>query len=250
MRNLTAIKNKAINCSDIIQDLIAFSNYLRKSAEYNLNKLTFTFKAWLSILFISLLSSCTTDNINVIDDNDPISVTNISRLKIENYVNRLFIDLIGREPLKVELGPEVDTLKVRELSRDSRLDLINRLMQDTSFRIGERSYKAAFYLNLYNLAKVRCLEGVSDEEISYYMGLFLSDAMRDSMNGNWDDFYGKLNQIRKLQNVLQSQADLYNGDISYNQIFQFLVDNHIYGIINMNNIFFKFSMLLVFENGS
>ena len=211
-------------------------NYL--SNPQSNNKRVLTFKTWLSLFIISLLSSCTTDNLNDIDDNDPISVTNISRLKIENYVNRLFIDLIGREPLKVELGPEVDTLKVRELSRDSRLDLINRLMQDTSFRIGERSYKAAFYLNLYNLAKVRCLEGVSDEEISYYMGLFLSDAMRDSMNGNWDDFYGKLNQIRKLQNVLQSQEDLYNGDISYNQIFQFMVDNHIYGIINMNTFNF------------
>jgi len=49
---LTAIKNKAINCSDIIQDLIAFSNYLRKSAEYNLNKLTFTFEAQLYELLI------------------------------------------------------------------------------------------------------------------------------------------------------------------------------------------------------
>jgi hypothetical protein len=77
--------------------------------------------------------------------NNPASVTNISRLKIENYVNRLYIDLVGREPLKTELKEESDTLKARELSRDARLNLITRLMEDTSFRIGERSYKAAFY---------------------------------------------------------------------------------------------------------
>ncbi|HNA63871.1 MAG TPA: hypothetical protein PKZ51_04070, partial [Saprospiraceae bacterium] len=85
----------------------------------------------LMALCLVILKSCTKDHINVITDNDPISVTNISRLKIENYVNRLFIDLIGREPLKVELGPEVDSLKAKELSREARLELINKLMQDT-----------------------------------------------------------------------------------------------------------------------
>ncbi|HMW38334.1 MAG: hypothetical protein K1X68_06525 [Saprospiraceae bacterium] len=192
----------------------------------------------LMALCLVILKSCTKDHINVITDNDPISVTNISRLKIENYVNRLFIDLIGREPLKVELGPEVDSLKAKELSREARLELINKLMQDTTFRIGERSYKAAFYLNLYNLAKVRCLEGVSDEEIQREMGLLISDAMRDSMDGKWDRFYSRLNQIRKLQVLLQSQVDLYNQDINYHQVFSYLVDNSIYDVINMNTFNF------------
>ncbi|MEP7197966.1 MAG: hypothetical protein ABI851_15715 [Saprospiraceae bacterium] len=191
-------------------------------------------------LFFALVyfNSCTKDNIIVIGDNDPVSVTNISRLKIENYVNRLFIDLIGREPLKVELGPEVDTLKVKELSREARLDLINRLMDDTIFRPGERSYKAAFNLNLYNLAKVRSLEAVTDEEIQSEMGILISNAMRDSMDGKWDAFYAKLNQVRKFQNLLQSQNDLYFGDIQYHQVFTFMVDNAIYDVINMNTFNF------------
>ncbi len=203
-----------------------------------LMKINFRFNWILCFVVFNLLFSCTKENINVITDNDPISVTNISRLKIENYVNRLFIDLVGREPLKVELGPEVDTLKERELSRDARLNLINKLMQDTSFRIGERSYKAAFYLNLYNLAKVRCMEGVSDEEIQREMGMLISDAMRDSMDGKWDRFYYKLNEIRKFENLLQSQEDLYNEDIKYNQIFGYMVDNKIYDVINMNTFNF------------
>ncbi|MEO5581736.1 MAG: hypothetical protein ABIR66_03525 [Saprospiraceae bacterium] len=190
------------------------------------------------IFTIVLFSSCTKDQINIIEDNDPVSVTNISRLKIENYVNRLFIDLIGREPLKVELGPEVDTLKVNELSRGARLDLINRLMEDTSFRLGEKSYKAAFNLNLYNLAKVRSLEAVTDEEIQIEMGILISSAKRDSMEGKWEGFYKKLNQVRKFQNLLQSQNDLYNGDIQYHQIFAYMVDNGIYDVINMNTFNF------------
>ncbi len=191
------------------------------------------------IFFLLILfQSCTKDNINIITDNDPISVTNISRLKIENYVNRLFIDLVGREPLKTELGPEVDSLKSKELSREARLELINKLIQDTSYRIGEGSYRAAFYLNLYNLAKVRSLEGVTDEEIQREKGFLITDAMRDSMDGKWDRFYAKLNQIRKLEVLLQSQIDLYNEDIAYHQLFIYLVDNRIYDIINMNTFNF------------
>ncbi|NOT36695.1 MAG: hypothetical protein HOP11_04905 [Saprospiraceae bacterium] len=204
----------------------------------SIKKVIRTIKGVQFFFFILLFIGCTKENINVIKDNDPISVTNISRLKIENYVNRLFIDLIGREPLKVELGPEVDTFKVKELSRQARLDLINRLMQDTTFRIGERSYKAAYYLNLYNLAKVRCIEAVSDEEISREMGMLISDAMRDSMDGKWDAFYKKLNEVRKLQNVLQCHDDHFNGDIRYHQVFKFMLDNRIYDIINMNTFNF------------
>lgn len=201
-------------------------------------KLHTSFMVLSAMLLTLLFSSCSKENINLITDNDPISVTNISRLKIENYVNRLFIDLVGREPLKLELGPEVDSLKVKELSREARLDLINRLMQDTSFRVGERSYQAAFYLNLYNLAKVRCMEAVSDEEIQREMGMFISDAMRDSMEGNWDSFYKVLNEVRKFQDLLESQNDLLNGNIKYHQMFAFMVNNHIYDIINMNTFNF------------
>ncbi|MBK7810037.1 MAG: hypothetical protein IPO62_00990 [Saprospiraceae bacterium] len=187
---------------------------------------------------ISLFSTCTKEKINIIDDNDPTSVTNISRLKIENYVNRLFIDLVGREPLKTELGVEVDTLQANELSRDARIALIDRLMTDDSFREGERSYKAAFYLNLYNLAKVRCLESVTDGEIQMRMGQLIGDAMRDSMAGNWELFYTRLEILRKYQNLLDSQHDLYDGHIQYHQMFTFLVNNSVYDLINMNTFNF------------
>jgi len=210
---------------------------MKKTIRANLGLSCRSFNGVLGILLLFSMS-CTRDHINVIDDNDPASVANISRLKIENYVNRLYIDLVGREPLKTELKEEADTLKARELSRDARLDLITRLMEDTSFRIGERSYQAAFYLNLYNLAKVRCLEGVTDEEIQMKMGLVLNDAMRDSMNQNWKGFYAKLDILRRYQDVLESQQELQEGHIAYHQMFTFMVNNGIYDIINMNTFNF------------
>lgn len=191
-------------------------------------------------ILISVLAffSCTKERVNVITDNEPISVTNISRLKIENYVNRLFIDLVGREPLKTELQEEVDTLRFNELSRESRLRLIQKLMNDDSFREDEESYKAAFILNLYNLAKVRCLEGVADDEIKQFMGILEFGAKVDSIEGNWDAFYSKQNEIRKYQNLLDSKDFLYQGHITYNQMFAYVVNNGVYDRINMNTFNF------------
>ena len=80
------------------------------------------------------------------------------RLKLKNYVNRLFIDLIGREPTDEEQTIEANILNDNDLSREIRLDLINRLMTDTSFSPNEGSYQEAFCNNLYFLAKIRCLE--------------------------------------------------------------------------------------------
>jgi hypothetical protein len=61
---------------------------------------------------LAILLSCETD-IVVVDGNTPYSTFNISDIKIENYVNRLYIDIVGREPLDDELVTEVNRLKVQ-----------------------------------------------------------------------------------------------------------------------------------------
>jgi hypothetical protein len=199
-------------------------------------KSRFSFVGWLVLLagFIS----CTKENIIVVPDNEPVSYTNISRLKIENYVNRLYIDLVGREPLKSELTVEADSLQSRELKREARVELIEKLMSDTTFREGESSYRAAFYLNLYNLAKVRCLEGVSDEEINQNMGILRFGARIDSLESNWDAYYKKQEALRRYQHLLDAQQHLLQGDITYNQLFAFIVHNGVYDRINMNTFNF------------
>jgi hypothetical protein len=123
------------------------------------------FPVFLITLVLAMLLSCTTTELVVVDGNTPYSTFNISDIKIENYVNRLYIDIIGREPLDDELAAEVERLKAGDLKRETRDSIIYRLMTDTTYRENEFSYKAAYVQNLYNLAKVRCLEGVADSEI-------------------------------------------------------------------------------------
>jgi len=185
-----------------------------------------------------MILSCTTEELVVIDGNTPYSTFNISDIKIENYVNRLYIDIIGREPLDDELVQEVNRLKAGGLKRETRDSIIYKLMTDTTYRENEFSYKAAFVQNLYNQAKVRCLEGAPDSEIELRISILKFGALQDSLEGNWDGYYAKQNEIRRNQATLDSRQSLYDGLIEYHQMYAFMIDNTIYDIINMNTFNF------------
>ena len=184
-----------------------------------------------------LITSCT-EGVNPVDGNEPYSSFNISDIKIENYVNRLYIDLIGREPLDTELVAEVAFLKESDLNRESRETIIRKLMNDTTYRPNEFSYKAAYVQNLYNLAKVRCLEGAPDGEFQLRIGIARAASIKDSLLGNWDSYWKQLNQIRRYQAVLSSRQALYDGLLKFHQVFAFMVDNGVYDVINMNTFNF------------
>jgi hypothetical protein len=183
------------------------------------------------------LISCS-EELVVIDGNPPYSTFNISDIKIENYVNRLYIDIIGREPLDGELTTEVNRLKSGGLKRATRDSIIMRLMTDTTYRENEFSYKAAYVQNLYNLAKVRCLEGAADSDIQLRIGILKNGALKDSLEGNWDAYFRKQNEIRRNQAALDSREALYDGLIRYHQVFAFMIDNGVYDLINMNTFNF------------
>ncbi|HLF64801.1 MAG TPA: hypothetical protein VI603_13650 [Saprospiraceae bacterium] len=188
-------------------------------------------------LGLIMLLSCSKDLV-VIDGNPPYSVTNISDIKINNYVNRLYIDLIGREPLDHELIVEVERLKAGGLKRETRDSIITVLMTDTTYRENEFSYKAAYVQNLYNLAKVRCLEGASDGDIQLRINVLKFGALQDSLEGNWDAFYRKQNEIRRNEAALESRQALYDGLITCHQMYSFMIDNGVYDLINMNTFNF------------
>lgn len=197
------------------------------------------FKTLLSFLIISIFLSCDSRLEETIPDNDAYSTTGISKIKIENFVNRLFIDIIGREPTDIEQSIEVDSLNENDLSEESRLNLIYRLMQDTSFSINEGSYQEAFSLNLYLLAKIRCLEGVSDSEIKQMrLGPLYNGAYQDSLDQNWEEYYKKINEIKRYELVLRSNEDLRLGHLKYHEVYAFMIDNGLYDMFNMNTFNF------------
>ncbi len=202
---------------------------------------TYTFA--LGFILICLLSiSCKKETITI-DDNDAPSVNYVPQIRIESYVNRVFIDLIGREPLDGELSQEVATLKAAQLSDEARQSLINRIQTSTDFIEGDTSYLRAYHQHLYNQAKIRCLEGVSDQ--------LVEEKLADNEDNEEEEM--------RLINVLNARADMQNGLIFFNDLFGRLVSNAIYDQINMNsfnfvnatfdNLFWRFPSNAEFDAG-
>ena len=192
-------------------------------------------------------------------DNDPPYYEGIADVLIENYVNRIFIDLIGREPLDGEMTSEVNALKVANLSMESREVLITKLQTDESFIAGDGSYKQAYYQRVYDLSKARFMEAASDAEINTYLGIIQNRVNVDSAAGLLDEAEFGRAEVAKLQAVLNSNDDYRNGLIEIKDMCGYMINNDVYDDINMNtfnfinasfdNMFFRFPTEVEFFAG-
>ncbi|MCE2496090.1 MAG: hypothetical protein J4F31_05880 [Flavobacteriales bacterium] len=153
-------------------------------------------------------------------------------------MNRSFIDLIGREPLDVEMDYYVDYLKINDSSFESRDSMIVVLMTDTQPRPEEGSYKEACHQRIYDLAKARFLEGVSDAQVQSEIGILAFALQIDSLNGDYAGSSETLRKMRKLQSVIDCRLDYQNDSIELDSVCARMIDNSIYDFINMNTFNF------------
>lgn len=192
--------------------------------------------SYIFLIFIGLLS-CKKD-VEVITDNDAPYYGELPTLLLENYVNRLYIDLIGREPLDAEMENDVQFLRDKEVTLESRGELIKKLQFDTTFVEGDSSYKFAYYHRMYDMLKVRLLEGASNNYIGAELGNHYAAYLVDSVNGNMLDANKKLLNYHKLNNVLIAEMQYYNGVIEINEVHRRMVFNSVYDAINLNTFNF------------
>jgi hypothetical protein len=205
----------------------------------------------LSVFLFSILliAGCSKD-LELVPDNNAPYYSEVSDLLIENYINRVYIDQIGREPFDAEMNSEVQTLKAADLSFEARDAMILKLQTSTDFIPGDGSYKQAYYNRLYEQGKARFLEAASNAEIGQVMGPISSGIINDSLNGNWEGLYVRYELLEKLQAVLDSEEKYMNGEMEIKDVCAAMVNNAVYDEINMNtfnfvnasfdNLFFRF----------
>ena len=104
-------------------------------------KITLLFSIFL------MMVACTKQDITInqthtnetIEDNTPPPFNGVSTLQIQNFINRAFIDLRGREPIQEEIDQAILLLEGNDLSDDSKDALLNFLIahEDYFFRFFE-----------------------------------------------------------------------------------------------------------------
>ena len=195
-------------------------------------------KSFFYFLFIILcISSCKKDA-DIISNNEAPYYGEIPTILLENYVNRIYIDLIGREPLDDEMINDVQYLRNADITIESRDSLLYKLQFDTTYIEGDSSYKFAYFHRAYEMVKVRLLEGASNAYISGDLNMWWNGYVNDSINNDLLSANKKLLQYHILNNVLKSELEYYNNEIETSEMHRRMIYNSVYDKINMNTFNF------------
>ena len=154
---------------------------------------------------------------------------------MDNYVNRLFIDFLGREATELERNDWVFTLKSNGLAYSTRDSLIQILQWDSLYRPGDSSYRHAYSQRLYDVSKARFLEGASDPDIGQAIGSLRFGIKVARLEGDSVRVYANLDAISKYSDVLISRQRYRLQEIGYSEMVACMVNNPIYDGINMNS---------------
>src|SRR5688500_18237739 len=92
----------------------------------------------LFLLCVVAFSSCKKER-NFIDDNTPPDYSFVPTVLIENYVNRMYLDMLGRNALNGERDSALTRLKDNKLNAASRTAIIQLLQNDVTYRDGDSS---------------------------------------------------------------------------------------------------------------
>jgi len=195
----------------------------------------------LTLLFglaFLVLASCESNEFIQVEGNQAPNYKGVSMLKIENYINRLYIDLMGREPTDSERLFASKRLKDNNLSIDARDSLVFEIQNDTNYRVGDSSYRHAYIQRMYDLMKYRFIEGAADPEVSQKLGniKFAKEIARlngDSVRVKQMEF-----EAKKYENILNWKYAYRNNADGYPELCGYLMNNGIYDVINMGTFNF------------
>ena len=187
-------------------------------------------KGLLFIFSFLIITSCTkVEDVIVGGNTNPPDLT-IENITIDNYINKLYISAIGREPTETEFDSHFEVLRNSNLSQESREIVITEILN-----------KEEYYNNLFKLESANILTGIDTADINqniHVLNVLLSNSQGlDSMY-----FYDNLQRMLKLQEVLPG---LSSGAISNIEMHKRMINNSFYDEINMGTENFVVS---IFQN--
>ncbi|OWY24506.1 hypothetical protein BVG80_05785 [Sphingobacteriales bacterium TSM_CSM] len=190
--------------------------------------------------WLLLPAACKKQEIIDIPGNQSPYYHEIPTLIVSNYVNKVFIDLLGREPTDEELAAETAALQTAGLAFDARDALVEKLQNSNQFVPVDSSYRRAYYRWFYEQSKARFIEGASIDAINeelgpLYFGLSLLVAQADTASA---EYFGLLEAIEDLNRLIGADTLYQQGVIDIIEFSRRMVDNAVYDKINMNSFNF------------
>jgi hypothetical protein len=197
------------------------------------------------VILAALFASCNKTEDIIIDNNVPPPDHTIDSSIIQIYVNKAYINILGREPLPAEKSSAVAQLNGDNFSEANRKIFIQSLIT-----------KPDYHRNQYNIARIEYLQNLDSTEIEgqiYLYQLLLSQPQ-------YAPFYDVLNsEIARMQLLKVTVNDLEAGTLDRKGMLKRCVNNFFYDQINMGsenfvvstfqNFFFRYPTISELNTG-
>lgn len=184
----------------------------------------------LFLLLILFSASCTkketiyeTDHQNVvIPGNVPPPAFGVTTLQLHNYVNKLYIDFLGREASQIELDDATQDLKAGGLGLEARELLITGLQLDP-----------VYYQRFWAAYSGQILLGITFETIDEFILVYY--LLYDQAIDEGDTLLAQiiLREVQKMEALRAAPEDYAAGLISINTYLGYMVNNLFFDEINM-----------------
>jgi len=167
----------------------------------------------------------------VFTENDIPAYAGVSTLTVSNYVNRMYIDCIGREPTDLEMDSIVLFLETEGLIPEARKNVVRGLIADEHTSV-------SYYDKVYSDLKARFLEGASDADLMQRYSNLVFNAINDSLGGNMVGYNAYMFAAGRVKAVLDGREDHANGELDLDIFCKRMCWNSVYDEINMNSFNF------------
>lgn len=177
---------------------------------------SFIITAALGCLLLS--TACTKVETQIVKGNNPPQDSTIDNVLKDNFIQKVYIDVIGRTPTNLEKIGARTVIDKNNCSKENRDNLISQLMAMADFKD-----------HLYNIDNAGLLKSNSDMVIGYYItyyaGLMNDSSQKAAHNGYVEDV-NRLKILRRTyQNFLTDSIDLVevHKRMTFNPLYDALI---------------------------
>lgn len=160
----------------------------------------------------------------LVEGNDPPDYSGVTTLQIQNYVGRVYIDLLGEQPSVDVLQEKVEALQADDLSPETREAFVLQLMEDDEY-----------YVNVYNYTAGQFINGVARSEIEEQVALYQYIIEQYYDQGEVQLAQYLEYELQKLVDLVSADTDWAAGVITSNEFYGRFCYNVIYDEINMGS---------------
>ena len=170
----------------------------------------------------------------IVPENESPPDLTVPQVVKENFVNRVYITLLGRKPQGAELTSALSLLDQDNASVDQRTEVIETVLVDPAYK--ERQY---------NIARIDLLNNFDTTDIALFQAVF-TQYLTDPQ---YEQFIDLINyELNRLDELSKAPIRYFDGSINRAEMHQRMVNNQFYDEINMGTQNFVLSVFEHFLN--